>query len=130
MAIVVVQVGTTVIEGVGVPIMARIRHPTTSDYLTQSVTTSVTRKIFHRKTQVGNDVSLIVATVVFDALQTTSDNAFWTQDTTGFNFLDVVDDDVFVDGDKNYVAWYHIEPTTGPKIKFPAPILTIDDPSG
>ena len=128
MAIVVVQVGTTVIEGVGVPIMARIRHPTTSDYLTQSATTSVIRKIFHSGTQVGSDVELTVADVIFDSLQTASDNAFWTLDETGFNFNDVVDDDVFVDGDKNYVAWYHIEPTTGPKIKFPARILTIEDP--
>ena len=129
MAIVVVQVGATVIEGVGVPIMARIRHPTTSDYLTQATTTSVTRKIYYRGTQVGNDAVLTVATVIFDALQTESDNAFWTLDSTGFNFNDVVDDDVFLDGDKVYRAWYHIEPSSGPKIKFAARIHTIDDPS-
>ena len=40
-----------------------------------------------------------------------------------------VADDVFLDGDKVYRAWYHIEPSSGPKIKFVARIHTIDDPS-
>lgn len=129
MPIAVVQVGQTVIEGVGVPVLARVRHPTTSDYLTQATTLSITRKIFHRGSQVGSDATLVKTTVIFDTLQTESDNPFWTKDETGFNFNDVVDDDVFVDGDRVYYVWYHIEPTTGPLIKFFGRIHTIDDPS-
>lgn len=127
MANIVVEVGQTVIEGVGVPIMARVRL-TDGTYVTQATTTSVTRKVYYQGTVVSTS-ALTVNTVIFDTLQQTSDNPLWTLDTTGFNFNDVVDDDVFVDGDKVYYAWYHIEPSSGPKVKFFAKIHTIDDPS-
>ena len=127
MSNVVVEAGQTVIEGVGVPVMARIRLPD-GTYITQATTTSVTRKVYHQGTEIST-AALTVSTVIFDTLQTTSTNALWTLDTTGFNFNDVVDDDVFVDGDKVYYAWYHIEPVGLPLVKFRAKLHTIDDPS-
>ncbi len=128
MSSVVVEVGQTVMEGTGVPVMARIRL-TTGSYITVATTTSITRRIFYEGAQVGSDVTPVVADTIFDTLQTTSDNALWTLDTTGFNFNDVVDDNVFVDGDRVYYVWYYIEPDSGPKVSFRAKIHTIDDPN-
>ncbi len=123
----VVQGGATVIEGSGVPVMARVRL-TTGSYMTQATVTSIARKVYYQGSSVSTSV-LTVNTVVFDTLQTTAINPLWTKDTTGANFIDVIDDDVLVDGDKVYDVWYEVEPTSGPKVKFFSELHTIDDPS-
>lgn len=129
MSSVVVDSGATVFEGVGVPVMARVRL-TTGLYITVATTTSIIRRIFHEGTQVGADATLVKADTIFDTLQTESDNPLWTKDETGFNVYDVIPDTALSDGDKVYVAWYYIQPTaSGPMVKFSKRLHTIDDPN-
>lgn len=129
MSNVVVDSGATVFEGVGVPVMARVRL-TTGLYITVATTTSIIRRIFFEGTQVGADATLVKADTIFDTLQTESDNALWTKDETGFNVYDVIPDTALSDGDRVYWAIYYIQPTaSGPMVKFSKRLHTIDDPN-
>ncbi len=59
------------------------------------------------------DVSLTVANVVFDSLQTDS---LWTADSLGYNFLHVLDvsaNDAFAIAGRRYLVEYRFTPTVG-----------------
>lgn len=59
------------------------------------------------------DVSLTVADVVFDSLQT---DALWTVDTTGYNFRHVPDvstDAAFAIAGRRYLVEYRLTPVVG-----------------
>ena len=58
-------------------------------------------------------VSLTVADVIFDALQT---DARWTEDSTGYNFRHVIDrssNEAFAIAGRNYLVEYLLTPTSG-----------------
>lgn len=77
-----------------------------SDVL-KSELSSVTRKIFDldgsTPTAAASESSLVVATTVFDTLQT---DGRWTQDTTGYNFRDTIAGSNFPEADRSYRVEY------------------------
>lgn len=121
----VITEAQTVIQGTGVVVMARLRL-TDANYITQAAITSVTQKVFHRGTQVGNDNVLSKTTVVFDTLQT---DDLWDKDSTGYNLKVVMLDTELPDGDKVYDVWFYFVMASIPKHKFHVTVHTIDDPS-
>lgn len=114
------QAEVTVMESSGVTLMARIRYPD-GDLALVADTTSIKRRIYAGATRISaeGDDSLVVADTIFDTLQTPALDARWSLDTTGANFIDEIDDDVFVDGDKLYTVWYIIEPASMARIVLP-----------
>lgn len=62
-------------------------------------------------------VSLTVADVIFDTLQTEDDR--WTEDSTGYNFrytLDVSSNEAFAIAGRNYLIEFTLTPASGQKI--------------
>jgi len=98
----------TIYEDSGVTLMSRIVGHDAAN-IAQADVTSATRKVFLNGAT-NSSTTLTVASVVFDTLQT---DARWTVDSTGYNFADVVDDDVFTAGDGVYTVEYKITPATG-----------------
>lgn len=75
--------------------------------LTQARTSTITGRITRKASgqQVGSDISLVVATTIYDTLQTGS---IWTLDTTGFNFKHRIDGATYFEEPEIYVAAYKI----------------------
>lgn len=101
-------------EDSGAALMARVLG-NAATAITQATVSSVTRKVFDLDgatptTPVSS--ALTVSTVVFDTLQT---DGRWATDSTGYNFLDAVDDDVFTTGGNRYRVEYVFEPSSGAK---------------
>lgn len=101
------QADVTVMEASGVSLMARVRYPN-GDYATIATTTSITRRVEEDGVTSVTNVTQVVSNVIFDAIQT--NDARWIVDTTGYNFKNDVDDDIFVEGDTRYKVFYIIEP--------------------
>lgn len=65
------------------------------------------------------DVALVIASVVFDTLQTTAMDAAWTKDSTGYNFkhqIDVLTNQAFTIAGRQYLVVVTLVPTTGQEI--------------
>jgi len=76
-------------EDTGLTIMARLRG-NTGAYILQADFSGIAASVFPIKDADNptlNAAALTVSSVVFDTLQTTSDDPRWTADGTGFNFL-------------------------------------------
>lgn len=111
----------TVHKGATTTILARIVDNAAAN-VTQSAITSGTYSIFllddddvDVRTAIANhqDVSLTVASVIFDTLQT---DARWTVDATGYNFrhtIDVSTNEAFTIAGRNYLVEYLLTPTSG-----------------
>lgn len=102
-------------EDSGAALMARVVGNDAAA-ITKATITSITRTTYDldsaTPTVAVETTALTVATVVFDALQT---DARWTVDSTGYNFRDDVDDDVFTTGGRRYRTEYVFEPSSGAK---------------
>ncbi len=86
-------------EDAGLRIMARLRGNTGS-LIVQADFTAIAASVwpFRAPTSPTLDASaLTVASVVFDTLQTTSDDARWTKDSTGYNFAYTIPASAFPD---------------------------------
>lgn len=69
-------------------------------------TISVSVTDIDNSTTVIDALSITVSDAVYDTLQTTSDDARWTKDTTGFNFLYQLPHTAFPTGDVDYAIEY------------------------
>ncbi len=102
-------------EDSGAALMARVVG-NAATAITQATVTSIDRKVYDldsaTPTVATDEKTLTVSTVVFDALQT---DGRWTVDSTGYNLLDAVDDDIFTTGGHRYRVEYVVEPSTGAK---------------
>lgn len=104
-------------EDSGAAMMARIVGNDAAA-ITQATVTSITRHTYDLDaasptTDIEDPgTSLTVSTVVFDTLQTDSR---WTEDSTGYNFRDDVDDTLFSTGGNRYRVEYVVEPSSGAK---------------
>lgn len=80
--------------------------------LTQAVTSSISIKVFDRAdgSQVGPEYTPVVASAIFDTLQT---DARWGVNTVGYNFRWDAADTVLPDGGKNYRIEITFTPTSG-----------------
>lgn len=80
--------------------------------INQGSLTSISVRVFDARTgiPVGASASVTIATTVFDTLQT---DAFWTKDTTGYNFRHQLVGTNFPDGGKTYRVEYKFTPVSG-----------------
>ncbi len=65
---------------------ARMRAPD-GTLLTQATTSSIEAKVYDEQDNLRATIAVVVADVIFDTLQTPTDDVRWHKDTTGFNFL-------------------------------------------
>lgn len=96
-------------EGQPVTHMARITGLDGAN-ITQSSLSSIQLRIFDDDGNVIDTRSLVVGTVVFDTLQQTADDARWTLDAVGFNFLNQTLMNDLPSGDKVYRFEYRFRP--------------------
>lgn len=70
--------------------------------LTQARTSTITGRITRKASgqQVGSDITLVVATTIYDTLQTGS---IWSLDSTGFNFKYRIDGATYFEEPEIYV---------------------------
>ena len=99
----------SVFEDGGASLMARVVGNNAVN-IVQADITSISRTVF-----VGTTISTavtvpVVATVIFDTLQT---DARWAVDSTGYNFREDVLAAVFPDGDVIYRVEYQFTPASG-----------------
>ena len=82
--------------------------------ITQALTSTVTYKVFDNPTATTPSAtgSLVVATVIFDTLQT---GTVWTTfaDSTGYNFRAIMARSLFPDGNKRYTVEITVTLTSG-----------------
>ena len=114
------KTGKKKIHGPGYVVIARV-SALSGSYITQAGISTVKR---HTNTYNGttwsNDASgdsLTVSAVVFDTLQTTDDDARWTADAVGYNFLDTVPASDFADGTTQVQVEYVFAPASGEVFK-------------
>lgn len=102
-------------EDSGAALMARVVGNDAAA-ITQATVTSIERKTYDldsaTPTTATDETTLTVSTVVFDTLQT---DARWTEDSTGYNLRDDVDDTIFATGGHRYRVEYVVEPSSGAK---------------
>jgi hypothetical protein len=123
----------TVNVGGTVACMARVRNVDTAAYITPSTVSTITYSIYsldestQARTAVSahSAVSVVVASSVYDTLQTTLG---WDDDTTGFNFRHVINissNAAFATVNTTYVVEFTITPTSGQKILVPFKVVAI-----
>ena len=82
--------------------------------ITQSSISTITCAVYDLSTSTPTVAilapSLVVATVVFDTLQT---DARWTADATGYNFLHAMPATAFPTGKHTYKVEYKVTPASG-----------------
>ena len=100
-------------EDGGITVMARVVDNDGENVL-QADVTSISRTVFNlavsKTVPVSVATAIVVADSVFDTLQT---DDRWTEDATGYNFLDTIPASVFATGGCTYRAEYEFTPTTG-----------------
>ena len=99
----------TVWEDGGASLMARVVGNAGVNIL-QADITSINRTVFVGSTISTAATAPVVATVIFDTLQT---DARWKRDSTGYNFREAVLAAVFPDGDAIYRVEYKFTPVSG-----------------
>ena len=102
-------VKATVWEDGGATLMSRIVGNDAAN-IVQADITSISRVVFVGSTISTAETTPVVATVVFDTLQT---DARWAVDSTGYNFRQDVAASVFADGDTIYRVEYKFTPASG-----------------
>lgn len=85
-------------EDASLKVMARIRDIDNALITQASVATIAYRSVEDGTTEIVASTSLTVASVVFDTLQTTADDASWTLDATGYNFMVILPPATFPNG--------------------------------
>lgn len=115
----------TVHESAGFANMARMLKLSTGVPLVEADVVTAKRLVYLDGAQVGSTLTLTLSTVFFATLQ---NNALWTVDSIGFNFRDIVDDNVLEDGNRTYDVWYEIEPVGLPLMRWHLRISTINVP--
>lgn len=99
-----------VFEDGGAAMMARIAG-NDGEYITQASISAIVCTIKNARTQAAiSTPAVVVATSVFDTLQTDSR---WTEDSTGYNFLHTVPATSFASGDTIYRVEYKFTPASG-----------------
>ena len=114
----------TIIEDSGFSILGRLHAD--GVLVTQAGLASITYSVFqcHTDTVVVAVSSLVIATVIFDTLQTNA--LLWTEDATGYNFKHDVASTVITDSAYRYEFEYVITPVSGsPFIWMPDKPLTV-----
>lgn len=99
-------------EGQAVTHMARITGNAAAN-ITQASLSSIQLRIFDDDGNVIATRALVIATVVFDTLQQTANDARWTLDAVGFNFLNQTLMTDLPSGDKVYKFEYRFRPVSG-----------------
>lgn len=107
----------TAFEDTGQIMLGRIRGSDAA-YVTQASLTSITCAVVDITT--GSEVSVItpsivIATVIFDTLQTGS---LWTVDSTGYNFKHAMPATAFPDASHVYKVTYTATPVSGAVFKW------------
>ena len=100
----------TVYENQGVTFLARLRT-NSGAYITQAIFGTITYNVYNLESAstVSLSGSFVVASTVFDTLQTT--DARWTVDSTGYNFAGYIAASAFPAGDVTYQAEIKFTPT-------------------
>ena len=105
-------------EGQAVTHMARMTGNDAAN-ITQASLSSIQLRIFDDDGNVIATRALVVASVIFDTLQTTSLDARWTKDSTGYNFKYSTLMSDLPSGDKLYRFEYRFRPINqGPHFHF------------
>ena len=86
----------TIYEDTAITCMARIQGDDAVNILKENVTSISLKTFLNYGTTATNTIVPVVATSVFDTLQT---DARWTKDSTGYNFRYQIDEIVFNTGD-------------------------------
>ncbi len=102
-------------EGQAVTHMARMTGNDAAN-ITQASLSSIQLRIFDDDGNVITTRALVITTVVFDTLQQTADDARWTLDSVGFNFLNQTLMSDLPKGDTLYRFEYRFRPvSSGPQ---------------
>lgn len=105
-------------EGQAVTHMARMTGNDAAN-ITQASLSSIQLRIFDDDGNVIATRALVITTVVFDTLQQTADDARWTLDSVGFNFLNQTLMSDLPKGDTLYRFEYRLRPINqGPHFHF------------
>ena len=102
----------SVFQNSGALFLARVRSSSGS-YVTQATLSTITCRVSNMTTGVAVTVispTITISTSVFDALQT---DAYWTQDTTGYNFKHAMPATAFPTANNVYRVEYKFTPTSG-----------------
>jgi len=111
-------------EGQAVTHMARITGNDAVN-ITQASLSSIQLRVTDDDDNVIATRTLVIATVVFDTPQKEADDARWTLDTVGFNFLNQTLMTDLPDGDKLYKFEYRFRPiSSGPQFHFVRDVVT------
>lgn len=111
-------------EGQAVTHMARMTGNDAAN-ITQASLSSIQLRIFDDDGNVIATRALVIATVVFDTLQQTADDARWSLDSTGFNFLNQTLMSDLPKGDTLYRFEYKFRPvSSGPHFHFVRQVQT------
>ena len=78
--------------------------------IVQADMTGISRSVYLGDTVVAGPTAIVVATAVFDTLQT---DARWTTDSTGYNFRDDAPETIFADSDRIHIVEYALDPASG-----------------
>ena len=89
----------TIYEDTAITCMARIQGDDAVNILKENVTSISLKTFLNYGTTATNTIVPVVATSVFNALQT---DARWDRDTTGYNFRYQIPSSVFDTGDSTY----------------------------
>lgn len=115
----------SVFEDTGAVIMARV-YGNAGTAITQASLSSIVCKVYdltNGDTLIATR-TLVIASVVFDTLQTSDPR--WTEDDTGYNFLDVVEATNFPEGGRTYRLEYKFTPASGQVFAFKARVDTVN----
>ena len=118
------RLAVTVFEDTGATIMARI-YGNAGTAITQASLSAIVCKVYDLtdNTLIATR-TLTISAVVFDSLQTSDPR--WTQDTTGYNFLDAAPATCFPSGGRTYRLEYVFTPASGAAFAMVAEVNTLN----
>lgn len=115
----IIPQSVSVYEGSGASFMARVLGNAGTN-ITQASISSITCNVYNAITLASVATpSVVVASSVFDTLQTDSR---WDTDTTGYNFRHDLPPTAFPDGDIPLVIEYLFTPASGDAFRFVQPV--------